>query len=152
MPAPGARKPVLEACTDKNYRLGKIGQRVRRPVKRVIMTDDMMDVATITNLNAFVHSNPGSSLHGSLPCTPWSSWQQLNDQKEFDQLRARIFRMRAESMIMLSNFCRVARVVLQYGGAVSFELPSHCCGWKEQAVINIIEKLGMEPVKIHGCQ
>eukprot|EP00972_Heterocapsa_arctica_P096543 14244111-Heterocapsa_arctica.AAC.1 len=124
MPAPGARELLLEACTDEHSTLGKIGLNVRRPVTRVTMKDDMMDSATMANLIA----------QGS------------------DQLRARILRMRAETMIMLYNFSRAARVVPLYGGAVSFEWPSHCSRWKQQAVIDMIDELGTEPVRIHGCQ
>ena len=63
----------------------------------------------------YVEKNRGCSLHGSLPCTPWSSWQRLNYKKADEKGKMKIDKMREDSMVMLGNFCKVARAVQKHG-------------------------------------
>jgi hypothetical protein len=67
---------------------------------------DLMDPKVITQLEDWiVHFGP-VHLHGSLPCTPWTSWQYLNSAKGGEAYKRRLNQDRRASMIMFANFAR----------------------------------------------
>ena len=58
---------------------------------------------------------------------------------------------RAQSLEYVSTYCRLARAAISRGGSASFEWPRHCEGWKTQAVMDMIETLGLKHVDVDGC-
>ena len=58
---------------------------------------------------------------------------------------------REQSLEYVSTFCRLARAAISRGGSASFEWPRHCEGWKTQAVMDMIETLGLTQVDVDGC-
>ena len=65
----------------------------------------------------------------SLPCKPWSSWNEFNAWKLGARFRRRLKLMRDESQIMIDNFILIASLVIEHGGDVSFEWPAFCEGF-----------------------
>ena len=55
---------------------------------------------------------------------------------------------RATSQEYVRTFGRLGRAVIARGGFVSFELPRHCEGWKEQTVQAMLEDLKLDPVDV----
>ena len=70
---------LFELCCDNNSNLVKVGEsegvRVVRLSREMI---DLSDQQAMDQLCDQVNALPGCSLHGSLECRPWSTWQRLN--------------------------------------------------------------------------
>ena len=107
-----ARRPLIEACTEPNSALGTIGSALHpaRHVERITAADDILSRATMARIASYIRAHPGCSLHGSLPCTPWSSWQCVNRRRlgaNFVELNDKA---RATSRLMLRNFAQLTRL------------------------------------------
>ena len=70
--------PLLEAWCDENSPLGAIGMDFNRDVFRFSEKDDLSLPDTVKKAHQVIRQHPGCHLHGSLPYTPWSSWQRMN--------------------------------------------------------------------------
>ena len=67
---------LFEICTDKNSSLGYAADQFDKvTVIRVTEEHDFSDPITVHQIADQLIAFPGSSIHGSLPCTPWSSYQ-----------------------------------------------------------------------------
>ena len=119
---------------------------------RYTRDDDLSKPATITRALKDVRTRRGTHLHGSIPCTPWTSWQRINLHKARPETRERILKERAESLKYVATFQRIAKAALSRGGSVSFEWPRHCEGWKESAVQTMLTDLSLIPVDVDGCR
>ena len=84
---------------------------------------------------------PGASLHGSLPCTAWSTWQNMAEHKFGQDYSAKLEERRKESRKMLKSFIELAEIIYENGGEVSFELD--CLGWHLDELLQMIVKLNM---------
>jgi hypothetical protein len=73
----------------------------------------------------------------SLPCTPWSSIQNLN-QRTLQQ-RRRLKKQRRLSRQMAQVTLPVLLAVLREGGGFYFEWPTRCQGWNNQGAPGIQE-------------
>ena len=144
--------PLLEAWCASDSELGVVGQRRGRQVIRYTRDDDLSKPATITRALKDVRTRRGTHLHGSIPCTPWTSWQRINLHKARPETRERILKERAESLKYVATFQRIAKAALNRGGSVSFEWPRHCEGWKESAVQTMLTDLCLVPVDVDGCR
>ena len=68
---------------------------------------DVADLTTDKGLayaRAIVRDFPGCSLHGSLPCTPWTLWNFMNVAKHGESFKQKLDKSRNKSIIMLSHF------------------------------------------------
>ena len=63
----------------------------------------------------------------AIPCTPGSPWQRINRLKP--GVSANIEAQIVVTKKLVSNFTRLARLVLQRGGDVAFEWPAQCSMW-----------------------
>merc|ERR1711966_346954 len=97
-----------------------------RKVYRFAAEDDISNPATIQRALQTTRGNPGSHLHGSLPCTPWTSWQRLNLHRGSQATKDRIARIRVQSLEWVKTFARLGKATLAGGGSVSFEWPRYC--------------------------
>ena len=73
-----AAAPSVESWCDKERLWGTVGDVMGRNVYRFAAADDYSNSATIQRASQTTRGNQGSYLHGSLPCTQWTSWQRLN--------------------------------------------------------------------------
>ena len=147
------RAPLIEAWCSEDSPLGKTGDSLKpaRNVVRFTVKEDLSREQTILDALEEVGKHKGTHLHGSLPCTPWSSWQRLNLKKGGPSVQAKVARERAQSLEFIKTFVRVARPVLDAGGSVTFEWPRWCDGWKQPEVQLMIKVLKLTPVNIDGC-
>ena len=70
---------------------------------------------THEHLFAFVEENPGTSIHGTLPCTAWSQWQTTNEHKLGKKYRETLNERRKKSRTLLRKFLQIADLVLLLG-------------------------------------
>ena len=145
------RSPLVEGWCSPQSPLGEFGEIHGRTVHRFTADDDLSKESTIQCALRLARNSPGSHLHCSLPCTPWTSWQRLNLRKGGPATRARIERMRAASLQYVKTFTRLARCTLSRGGSVTFEWPRHCDGWRQPEVVEMVRVLNLHPVDIDGC-
>ena len=129
-----AAAPLVETWCDKENPLGTVGDVMGPKVSRFTAEDDLSDSATIQRALQTTRSNPGSHLHGSLPCTPWTSWQRLNLHRSSPATKARIARIREQSLKRLKTFTWLGKAKLAGGGSVSFEWPRLGDGWRQEKI------------------
>ena len=84
-------------------------------------------------------------------CTPWTSWQRLNLHRGSPATKARIARIREQSLEWVKTFTRLGKTTLAGGGSVSFEWPRFCDGWQQEGVRSLIRELKLIPVSVDGC-
>ena len=95
---------------------------------------------------------PGACVHGSLPCTAWSSYQRVNCAKFGPSYEIELEKSRADSVVMLSRFRTFASAIVANGGFVSFEWPRNFDGWLLEDVVLMTEECKLLPVSFDGCQ
>ena len=147
------RAPLIEGWCSEDSPLGKSGDSLRpaRNVVRFTLKEDLSREQTVRDALAEVGKHKGTHLHGSLPCTPWSSWQRLNLKKGGPSVQAKVARERVQSLEFIKTFVRIARRVLDNGGSMSFEWPRWCDGWKQPEVQLMIKILKLSPIDVDGC-
>ena len=144
---------VIEFCCSPTSEIGEQAKSLEVEVLRCTDTpgEDVMTKAGLERCERYARSNPGCHLFGSLPCTAWSSLQNLNVHLHGESFKERLKADRDRSLRLVGNFLHLARIVKQGGGTVSFEWPRHCSGWRANLVLRMIKELSMEKVEIDGC-
>ena len=136
---------LVEAWRAEDSELG------RRRVIRYTATDDLSNPSTVQGALREIRSRKGTRMHGSIPCTPWTTWQRINLKKPKPETKERIMKDRQTILDYVRNFGRLERAVIARGGSVSFEWLRHCEGWKEETVQAMLEDLKLDPVGVDGC-
>ena len=132
--------------------LGVVGSEIDIQVIRLHKEfSDLMCPAIISQLIQFAELHPGMSLWGSIPCTPWTTWQFLNIHKHGDSYLKRLETSREESMIMLNHFRLLGKTIISNGGSVSFEWPRFVTGWLRTEVITMMHEFQMYSAVFNGC-
>ena len=95
------RAPLIEGWCSEDSPRGTAGDTLKpaRNVVRFTLKEDLSREQTVRDALAEVDKHQGTHLHGSLPCTPWSSWQRLNLKKGGPSVQAKFARERAESCV-----------------------------------------------------
>ena len=74
---PGYRE-IIEVCCDENSQLGIVAKEFDRVnVFRITKDVDFEEKQTFEGLKGYIEVKPGVSMHGSLPCTTVTSWQNV---------------------------------------------------------------------------
>eukprot|EP00973_Karenia_brevis_P006269 853880-Karenia_brevis.AAC.1 len=109
---------LIELCTSPDSTLGKtalqFGKRIT--VYRVTQREDFGNPTFVSQLHDQARSCPGISLHGSLPCTPWSQWQPMSIHRYGKRYAFRLQAARAKSRRLLANSIWIADEILKSGG------------------------------------
>ena len=143
---------LIEVCTTEHSSLGETAKEFKGThVTRITEAMDFSKRSTIDAIKAEIDEYPGTSIHGSLPCTAWSAWQKmaiyLHGQRYWEKLQKRQSRSRQ----LIRNFIEVATYAASKGGEVSFEWPRWCTGWHEKLIIQMIHRLDMYTALVDGC-
>ena len=122
---------VLSSCMNSHAipTLGKVGADCG--VQVVCLCSRDIDLSTdreIDQLLDQVQATPGASIHCSIECAPWSSWQNMNIATRGPEFQKELDVKRAESRRMLMAFIRVAALIYHMGGEISFEWPRYASG------------------------
>ena len=91
-----------------------------------------------------MQTTPGTSIHYSIECVPWSSWQNMNIPMRGPVTRGPTYQKeleakRAKSRRMLMVFICAAAMLCRMGGEVSLEWPRHASGWPLLEMVALIE-------------
>ena len=144
----------IECCCDPNSGLGAVSGRIG--VKHIRMTEDFGNLCDENVVNQLLDrlkepEYAGVDLWGSLPCKPWTNWQQMNIWRYGKPYLKKLMKQRAQSRKMLSSFLRIARVVLSNGGRVHYEWPSYCKGWELVELQDFCNEHQMKLSKCNAC-
>ena len=94
---------------------------------------------------------PGTSVHGSLPCTPWCARQHMNEKMLGPNFKKKLEKQRRESKAMLKAFIEVAELAISLGGSASFEWPNNSSGWLQDELLKFIIRNDLFVAKPDGC-
>ena len=112
---------LFEFACDPNSMLGKVGVDCGVQVVRSCSRDiDLSDDRAVDQLLDQVQATPGASIHCSIECAPWSSWQNMSVATRGPAFQKELEAKRAESRRMLMAFIRVAAMIYHMGGEISF--------------------------------
>ena len=144
---------LLEICTSPTSQLGETAAAEYPSTKVIRITESMNfeSAETVEQLAWHIVNNPGISLHGSLPCTVWSSWQNMSVHKHGQKYAKKLKQRRKKAAAMLRSFIALADLALDYGGEISFEWPRHCLGWLRPEMLRFIERYDLFSVAVDGC-
>eukprot|EP00973_Karenia_brevis_P091374 12407144-Karenia_brevis.AAC.1 len=85
-------------------------------VFEITKDDDAHKPATIQWVSRIIDQYPGISLHGSLPCTAWSQWQNMSLHKHGQKYAKKLALARGKSRSLLKSFIALADKALRQGG------------------------------------
>ena len=88
---------------------------------------------------------------GSVPCSPWSTWQNMCVYLYGEPYRMKLHRARLLSKKIIRNYIKVAETVLESGGRIAFEWPRHASGWALPEVQDFLKRWGLFLVDFDGC-
>ena len=111
-----AAAPLVETWRDKESPLGTVGDVMGHKVYLFTAEDDFSSSATIQRALQTTRGKPGSHLHGNLPCTPWTLWQCLNLHRGGPATKARIARIRQQSLEWVKTFTRLGKTTSHSNG------------------------------------
>ena len=117
---------LIECCTDSESQFGLQAHVHGFYVIRICQQHDLHDSTTEALIASIIAQNPGCHIHGSLPCTPWSRFQNLcchmsSDTKAY---KFRLKRQRQASLRLVAAYGRLSKSIPDIGGSASFEWPS----------------------------
>ena len=143
---------MFEFCCDEDSTLGQVNEEFG--INHFRLTEknsNVEDPKQVESLKKLVQLFPGCDLWGSIPCSPWSNWQTMNEHKLGEKFKAKLKRQRARSRRILRNFIAVAEVVLSQGGHVAFEWPKNAAGWALPELIAFIKRHNLYEARTDGC-
>merc|ERR1712086_205143 len=92
---------VFEICTSPESNLGKAADEYKGiKVFRVTRESNFGDPEVVAALKEQIRARPGCSLHGSLPCTVWSTWQNMAIARYGKKYQLKLDVCRAESILL----------------------------------------------------
>ena len=143
---------MIEFCCDPDSNMGKVGPNLGVNIISLFKEKfDLMRPEIVEQLIELVKQNPGISIWGSIPCTSWCSWQHMSIHRFGPPYLRKLQAKRKESLRLFANFVRVAEVVREGGGHVTFEWPRNATGWGQRAVSNFISDFDLHEALFDGC-
>ena len=147
----GNVRSVLRACSDDSS-IGIVGPDYNIKVCRLTLrTCDLTTKLGFRTALGLVRSNPGASIHASIPCTPWSTWNHMNSHKLGHAFNVKLAKSRVVSLQMLNYFFIIAEEVLALGGDISFDWLRESSVWKLDVFQTFIERFKLMVAVVHGC-
>ena len=96
---------VIEVCTAEDSNLGLAANEFSNvEVIRITKNEDFAKPSTVERVKQALRDKPGTSLHGSLPCTVWSTWQHMAIAKHGSQYLRKLEKRRKRAIKMLVSF------------------------------------------------
>ena len=143
---------LIELCTDKNSTLGAAAKHFSKvEVIRVTVDHDFGDPETVQQILDMIELNPGISIHASLECTAWSTWQEMAVHKYGEPYFIELQKRRQRSIKMIKSFIMLAERAFALGGEVSLEWPRSCRGWLIPELLAFIARWNLFSTTVDGC-
>lgn len=157
VPRPKVKRQRKGVACSKNSECSKLAQE--RGIPYIGFSRDVCDLSKPQRIDqirmwAQERSELGESFHlwGSLPCTPWTTWQNLNVPILGEEFEQALVNRRRESRQMVASFSELTDEAVEGGGSSSFEWPRYCSGWGEiQELENMVVRHDMYSSYPRGC-
>ena len=144
---------MFEFCCCEDSMLGKVNQERDMDHLRITKEgNNMADDREVDSLIQLLSNFPGCDLWASIPCDPWSAWQQVNKSRLGKSFVRRLETSRRKSRKIRKNFIRCAEKVLENGGHVASEWPRGCAGWNLPELVQFIVKHNLYVAEPDGCE
>ena len=155
--AKGRTSWFVEFCCSKRSEICKLAEEMN--INYIGLSREMCNLLDPNHMNqvmewALERKSYGDVIHvwGSLPCTPWSSWQHLNLHVKDGEFAEDLEQRREEFKVLVSNFHSLSEIAIDSGGSSSFEWPRWCSGWEEVDELTLmITKFSMFSTYPCGC-
>ena len=150
-PAKRCAGTFIEFGCDPNSKLAEAVAACGVEVIRVDRVEyDILDPESMRKLDGKMIENPGD-MWGSLPCTPWTTWQFVNMAKLGEEFREKLGAEREISRRMVEEYIRKAEMVIEAGNRVAFEWPRYCTGWRSTRMWEYAIARDLWVVDFDGC-
>ena len=134
---------LFEICCESDSSLGTVGLTRGYFVIRVTQSHDFFSGETLDHMIQFASQEQSCHSHSSVPCTPWSRFQNLNIARAADQ-RGYLQRLRRQRAASLKLIKHVRAFTAYICGSKSFEWPlSAHDGWSHADVLTMLEETKM---------
>ena len=141
----------IEFACDPNSKLAEAVAACGVEVSRVDRVEyDILDPESMRKLDGKMIENPGD-MWGSLPCTPWTTWQLVNMAKLGEEFREKLGAEREVSRRMADEYIRKAEMVIEAGNRVAFEWPRYCTRWRSTRMWEYAIARDLWVVDFDGC-
>ena len=131
--------------------MGTTAKEFNVTVVRITEKDGFHRKETVQRIKDMIREKPGTSIHGSLPCTPWTSWQNINVAKNGPAYAKKLLEQRDFSLSMLHDFIEISDLAVSLGGEVSFEWPNNASAWINPGLVAFIHRHDLFSVRVDGC-
>ena len=156
-PPPKARKArgktgyvMFEFCCEPDSLMGEINASIGVDHFRLSEKNcDLSDPVQGNSLRNMTQMFPGCDLWASIPCGPWSPWQNCRRRSPKGDEKLRLKKEASERI--LKNFVKVADSVIEQGGHIAFEWPKSSAGWTNPVLLRFIKKHNLYEAITDGC-
>ena len=142
---------IIEYCCEEDSEVGGIARHLGIDVLRITKDVDCLKKETLTGCLEFIRSHDRVHLHGSVPCTPWSTIQFLNIHMYGLPFQEKLHKARLLSLRQIAVFLILCRAVKEKQGTSSFEWPKNAQGWEKPLVQQLIREICYETTLVDGC-
>ena len=143
---------IIEFCCDENSAIGIVaGATANTEVLRCTERHDVLTHQGLQRVLDYAKVNKGCHLWASIPCTAWSSIQNLNLSQHGESFAEYLDREKGKSLKLMGAFIKVAREVLAGGGEIAFEWPRYSTGWHEKLTQRWMNEFKTQTVVLDGC-
>lgn len=148
----------IEFCCEANSACSRVANHLGIPYFGI--TKSTLDVENDDQFEQFldwlqleIQENPGPiHLWGSLPCTPWGPWQEMNVHRYGQKFEDKLYLARCRSLQLVHKFKEAGELVkCSRGGSVTFEWSRNNKGWGEPVVQQTLDYFSLIPVAVDGC-
>jgi hypothetical protein len=141
-------RPVLvEYCCEPDSKLSNIWMQGRGGALRLGLPDfdlrrDSVIRQVIFMIRSYVRGGQQVLVWCSLPCQPWTAWQNLNQgPNTSNETKLNLTRARAESKVMQHQLLRIIKTFANDDVEFAFEWPQYCSGWQQDSMKEILSAL-----------
>ena len=147
----------IEFCCSANSQIRRVADSLG--IEYVGLSKDFVDLEQDDQFQQVLSwaqdqaENHNKVLHvwGSLPCTAWCAWQNMNVFKNPPEFQEALLSRREASLKLVDKFALLSETALESGGSSSFEWPKNSDGWLEPKVLQMVVGFNMQLAYPTGC-
>ena len=149
----GNNKPMMfEFCCSENSKLGQVNEpkgidHIRLSLSNCNLEDETQIQRSLSMMDHF----KGADMWASIPCGPWSPWQNMALHRYGFKYRRKLKSKRKQSKKLLSHFFLAAERIIANGGHVCFEWPKGSKGWVLPELLCFFRKHNFFESTCDGC-
>ena len=144
-------RAFVELCCDKDSMFGRIAPAYGVDLLRITEADRFDQPRGLEKASCFIRERSHVDAWAALPCTPWCTWQLINEAELGPKYAARLAWRRRKALKMIGHVDECFKDAVASGGGAHFEWPRRCCGWQRRKVRALIRRAGLLLADFDGC-